>query len=333
MLSVSASTAILIYFTAYTGGFAQLYAMVGSLHKIWLLWALAVVLLSWVLDTMALHLLIRRIKKKQSIFSSLHTTIVGMLYCALTPFAVGGQPMQIAQMAGSGIESGNAVSIISMKSVVYQIGLTIYAILAVMGCLQLFLTGVPHFIAFTIFGLAANLLFIGSIIVMCVNEKLPGRFVRFITAKLAAIKLVKNPGKAYAAAHRQIRIFHDSFAIMRQSPYTLLGALLLTFIQLTTLYLVPFCIYKSFGLSGESLFYMIGANAIILMITAFIPLPGGSGAAEGSFYLFFSLFLAGPMVLPAIFLWRLFTYYSIILVGGATSAVMIMKKNMVGRLH
>lgn len=327
-ISVIVSGVILLYFMIYTGGFKQFYEMFTGLHKQWLLLALAAVIISWALDTFVLHVLIRRLHKGQGILASLRTTIVGMLYCALTPFAVGGQPMQIAQMASSGIESGNAVSIISIKSVVYQTALTIYAIVSVICGLQFFFAGVPHFIMFSILGLTANLVFIGTIILMCISKKLPVKLVRFSVGKLAALKIVKNPYKAYTTAKRQIKIFSNSFESMKQSPRTLIGILLLTFIQLTVLYFVPYCIYKSFGLSGVSPFYTIGANAIILMITAFIPLPGGSGAAEGSFYLFFSLFLTGSMILPAMFLWRILTYYLIILVGGVMSAVIIIKPKM-----
>lgn len=325
LLSVIVSAGILLYFMLYTGGFEQLCGILGGLHKQWLIWALAAVLFSWALDTFALHILIRRLHKNQRVLSSLRITIVGMLYSALTPSSVGGQPMQVAQMASSGIKSGNAVSIISIKSVIYQTALTIYAIIAAICCMPFFLAGVPHLIIFTILGLAANLAFIGAIILMCLSEKLPGKLVRFIIGKLAAAKIVKNPGKVYAAAQRQIKTFHNSFTVMKQSPRTLIGSLLLTFMQLTSLYLAPWYIYKSFGLSGTPTYYMLGANALILMITAFIPLPGASGAAEGSFYLFFSLFLSGSMILPAIFLWRFLTYYSIILVGGVMSAALIIK--------
>ena len=44
-------------------------------------------------------------------------------------------------------------------------------------------------------------------------------------------------------------------------------------------------------------------------------LPGAAGASEGSFYLFFSMFFTGGTIKSAILLWRIFSYYAVILVS------------------
>lgn len=61
---------------------------------------------------------------------------------------------------------------------------------------------------------------------------------------------------------------------------------------------------------------VVASAAFILMISSFVPLPGASGGAEGSFYMFFRMFFkASGSVSVAILLWRLFTFYLPIVVG------------------
>ena len=62
------------------------------------------------------------------------------------------------------------------------------------------------------------------------------------------------------------------------------------------------------------MFDMLGAQSFVNMVSAFIPLPGASGGAEGSFYLFFGTFF-GNLIMPALFIWRIGTYY-LNIVGG-----------------
>ena len=61
---------------------------------------------------------------------------------------------------------------------------------------------------------------------------------------------------------------------------------------------------------------MIAANAFVAMTTAFIPLPGAAGGAEGGFYFFFNFFFTARNIMAAIFIWRIITYYFNIGFGG-----------------
>jgi uncharacterized protein (TIRG00374 family) len=60
---------------------------------------------------------------------------------------------------------------------------------------------------------------------------------------------------------------------------------------------------------------MMAAQAFVTMVAAFVPLPGASGGAEGSFFLFYSMFFTQGTIFPAIILWRIITFYFNILFG------------------
>ena len=93
-----------------------------------------------------------------------------------------------------------------------------------------------------------------------------------------------------------------------------------TVIQITLNSLVPYFIYRSFGMHTAPVTTMVAAQVFVAMVSAFVPLPGASGGAEGSFYIFFGMFFQSA-ILPAILIWRLLTYYMNILVGGLASYI------------
>ena len=73
--------------------------------------------------------------------------------------------------------------------------------------------------------------------------------------------------------------------------------------------MVPYLIYRTFGFSDVGPDVMVAAQAYVSMVSAFVPLPGASGGAEGSFLLFFGPFFPTGTLLPATVLWRMLTYY------------------------
>lgn len=90
----------------------------------------------------------------------------------------------------------------------------------------------------------------------------------------------------------------------------------MTTFQLTAFFLVPYCVLMALGVQGLQVGDVVASAAFILMISSFVPLPGASGGAEGSFYVFFQMFFkASGSVSVAILLWRMFTFYLPIVVG------------------
>ena len=99
----------------------------------------------------------------------------------------------------------------------------------------------------------------------------------------------------------------------------LIRLIIYNIIQLTAYFSISFIIYIGFGLSGTDYFTIISCQAFVLMISAFMPLPGALGAAEGSYTLFFSkIFVDGEgnkFVGISTFIWRFLTFYLPIIVG------------------
>ena len=80
-------------------------------------------------------------------------------------------------------------------------------------------------------------------------------------------------------------------------------------------------------LTGANPADMITAQAFVTMVSSFMPLPGGSGAAEGSFYVFFKLFFTENIIKSAILIWRIITYFMNVIVFAPFANVSKISKN------
>ena len=94
----------------------------------------------------------------------------------------------------------------------------------------------------------------------------------------------------------------------------ILYTVVLSTLQLTVYFLVPYFILRAFGLNASA-FSMIAAQAFVLMISSFVPLPGAAGGAELSFFTFFKLFFPANLLNISVLVWRLVTFYLTVCVG------------------
>jgi uncharacterized protein (TIRG00374 family) len=321
LFGVATTIAILIWFAFSDGGLSSLISQLARTDARWLAVALLISVAYWFFEALVLQLLTRSVCKTFKFTDSMHTGLVGLFYNAVTPFSSGGQPMQLYVMSKQGLDLGAAGSILITKSIIYQTCLTAIAVFSIIFGADYFHAQVPYFSAFVAAGLAVNLAAVLAMYALSGSDALTKKISRAIVLALDKIKLIRHPDKILQKVHLQISIFHESSGRFGKNAPIKLLSYALTITQFLAYYSMPYCIYKSFGLSGASILLMLCAQSIITMITSFIPIPGLSGAAEGSFYLFFSLFFSAAAIVPAILVWRFLTYYLSVISGGVMWAL------------
>ncbi|HNW85851.1 MAG TPA: lysylphosphatidylglycerol synthase transmembrane domain-containing protein [Candidatus Limiplasma sp.] len=315
LLGIVLSVSTILTFFLVTDGVATLKQIYQSLQYGWLILGFGFVIVQWAFDALGLHLLVRQHQPHRRFFSSIVTTMVGVFYSAITPSATGGQPMQVISLSKQGMETGTATSVIIVKTMLYQIAITIYALAMVVLELPFFQQHVSSFSFVVLFAMAISVLFIGGLFLFTVNQKLTRKLGHGFIHLLSRLKLCRDEQRLHHRLEVQFEQFFISASTLGNSWKLCIGVILTTLCQLTCYFVVPFCIYRSFGLSGESVLRLLAATTFVYFASMFVPVPGASGGAEGSFFLFFSPFFPAGTIAPAILLWRLFTYYGAIIVG------------------
>ncbi len=316
LVTIILSFSVVFAFIVYKEGLSTLFQILNALDDFYILLAVFFIFVYWLLDGYILFRLTKINYKNLKLRDSLKTAMIGLLYSALTPFAIGGQPMQVFEMSKKDINTGDATSIITIKSILYQMMLTVFSIVALFFVGSIFHEKIKFFAFFVVLGLIMNLLFIAFIVLVAVNKNLSQKIVKGTIYFFHKIKIIKNPEQKFLSLQEQIENFHKSMYLLSNNYKEQSLCCVLTIVELSFYYLITYMIYRSFGYSEASFIVIISAQSIIMMVTAFVPLPGGSGAAEGSFYLLFSMFFKKEILLSAVFIWRFITYYSCIIVGG-----------------
>jgi uncharacterized protein (TIRG00374 family) len=316
------SVALIVYFCLSEDGLIDLSKHVKDFKKVWLYLAIAGMLLDLVIDTILIYIFTKNAKNQYSMKHAFKTCMVGHLYSAVTPFQSGGQPMQIYVMSKQGIDPGVATSALVQKFFVYQSGLTFYSAFAIIFHFRFFKGTLSTMMwGLALVGFLCQAVVIVMLLLVSFNQNVTKKIISFICKVLHKLHIVKDYEKTYSSWDEQLTFFHDSNKDLYKDKVLLIKTYALTFLQLTALFVVSYCIYRAFDFNQYSVFDMICAQAFVTMVSSLVPLPGAAGASEGSFVVFFAMFFTPGTIKSAVLLWRIITYYAVILISAPFSRI------------
>jgi uncharacterized protein (TIRG00374 family) len=272
-------------------------------------------ILFWVTDGLLLHHVTSYIYGKTSFLRSLKVGIVGLYYGALTPFATGGQPMQVVYMKRDNVPYGSSICIVSVKFIVYELSLCLFYVIAMLFRGGYFYRNYQQVFWLTTLGFVINLASVVMIVFIMINKNVPYKigygFVRFFHK----LRLIKKPEKAYKSIDKSINDFHTSTEYIIKYKGKVAVSVLLSLINLIFLFAIPYFIYVAFGHREKTIIDLITMQSFLMLAVSFFPLPGASGASEGGFYVFFSSYFTNVPVFIPMIIWRFISYYSVLIVG------------------
>ena len=213
-------------------------------------------------------------------------TFIGFFFSSITPAASGGQPVEIYYMTKEKISGANAALALMTNVCCYQIVTLALGIICCIinpivvdsGLLWLFIIGA------TING--SYLLFI----TICIfSDKLKEKLCKLLFKILKFFK-VKELDYKMKKIEEGINQYKKGSAFIKQNKIELVKSVFRVFIQMSIYYLIPYCVYKAFGLNGYNIFEIYTIQAVLFTTVSCLPLPGAIGVSET---VFLSLF--GPV--------------------------------------
>lgn len=315
IISLTVPIGLVIYFFMSENGLMDLSEKVTTFNWFWILIGVMFQFGNVAIDAYVLFRFTNNYDKNYTLTKAIKATVVGQFYSVITPGAVGGQPMQIYCMRKQNVDMGVASSSLIQKFLVYQTTITVYSLVASLCNLDLFQGDLSR-IMFTlaIFGFVSHAVVIVVLYMFSFKRKWTESLIRAIFKFLSKIKIIKNPEEKSKNITNQLDFFHKSNINLYKNKKMLVITCLLTILQLTLIFAIPYAIYRAFNFRGAKPFDMITGQAFVTMVSSFMPLPGGSGAAEGSFYIFFSMFFTQDTIKSAILIWRIIGYFLNIIV-------------------
>ena len=272
---------------------------------------------------------------KCNLKTSAKVAFLGKYYDNITPFAAGGQPMQIYYLHKKGFSGGVSSAVVLTKYFVNMFCWLLCAFL-LMVCNLGVLSQIDPNWALTIkivgwFGLAMNLLIPTMIVLFAVLPKFANACASGVVWLGAKVKLVKDKDKTMAKAFNTVNDFRSSIAIMSKKPLNFIILIVVCFVEVLLSFAFPYCILRMFSAIGNGegfgrLIEVMALYAFVQQSVAVIPTPGNSGAMEAVIMQALSAVAVGSVLMWSVLTWRLVVYYIYIVIGICLTVYEVIRK-------
>lgn len=309
-------TGLVLYFSLKDDFYETLHRLT-TLDIKYLLLAFLMVIFYWILRSLALHIFTKYFKKDNKYHSSLQLMLRTQFFNAVTPFATGGQPYQVYYLVQEGIPAAEAVNIIILNFIVYQIALVTLGIVAVCCnfCFHIF-NKVELLQHLVLLGFLCNT---GTIVLMFIisfSKRMNKKLVNFGIRVLTKLHIIKDKDAKLKDWDRRINQFDNGMKILLKNKKDFIKTIFLNLLALTCLYSIPVALLYAMGdFNSYTVPLAIVTSAYVMLLGSFVPIPGGSGGLEYGFMQFYGAFISGGMLSAIMLLWRFVTYYFGLIIG------------------
>lgn len=289
----------------------ELYLDISKLNPFYLFLAALLMVLYFSIEAFNIKGILNALKEKITFPKALGYTLVGFFFSSITPGATGGQPMEIYYLTKEDIKASHS----TMALLIHLCGAQISAVS--LGIIGLILK--PHIlnnglIYFFIIGSLFNTIPVTITIVGIFFPKFALKIINTIIKIMKFFK-TKNIESITKKINEELEIYQESAKYIKKDKKVFIKALFIAFIQIVVYYIIPFVIYKSFGLSGKTIFDFIIIQAILHSTVCSMPLPGSVGVTETVFLLIYGLAYPNNLLQSALVINRFINFYLFVFIS------------------
>lgn len=275
-------------------------------------------LIPWFTKSLRLLNWMNFLNHKFSYWEGFRISMMSELGAAISPTALGGEPVKTAMLYERGVTFGESVSLTTIASVedltFYLVGLPPAILLSGIWRvprLRMFLKRTfldsQHFI------LVTGLVIIGILVVL------------FILRKAGVFARIRKKLRKFWADFKQL---YHSMVKRGKSRFAL--NILLAGIQWSARYSVVTALVLSLGYSVNPIRFSIMQLVVFTLMTV-VPTPGASGGAEGMFLLLFGTLLPHRIIGTVLIGWRFIDYYFLSILALILLGIDKLRKKLTGK--
>lgn len=297
---------------------AELWRGLRAAHLPFLFLCVGLMLLYLSCEALSTFLVLRTLGTPAPLRRCLGYACVGFYFSTVTPSSTGGQPMQVYAMIRDGIPGAHGALDMLFISVCYQAATALYALGAWL-CFPALPAGLGKGLwVLLLFGFVCTTLLTAGMVLLLARPGWCGKLADVAAALLRRLPFVKDADGLRAKWEDPIAQYAQGGKELWRRPYLFPVLLALSLLQLSCLYLVPWTVYRAFGLSGHNVFELTALQSLMAVAVGLLPLPGSTGAAETAFLQAFAVFF-GPLVGPAVVLSRGISCYGMLVFTGVVA--------------
>jgi uncharacterized protein (TIRG00374 family) len=262
-------------------------------------------------ETAKYYLLMRESAGKGTLQQAFQVAALGKYYDFITPLSAGGQPFQVIYLSRIGLDAGSAGAV-PVAGYLYR-----HAAFVIISVITLLCGGAGVRSAALLIpaciGLLCIILVPAAIILFAVAPALTERVVHWCLTLLQKLKLLRDVEDREAVVLRALGSYTQSLKLLGRDKRMFFWAVVCSTVFECALAFMPYFVLRAFG-NTIGFWSVFRSCVLIYLSVTFIPTPGNSGAAEGSFYALFAVLGQGHLFW-AMLVWRFFCYYAFLVVG------------------
>ncbi len=324
MKSYAFNITLVVVFTGFIlwltlkDNYHEIITMLSNVHRGWLLVVIFLaifyqVIIGWILRRLTI-LSNPKYKFSQGVINA----FVASFFHGVTPSASGGQLAQVYIFKKQGVGLTDAASVLWMDFIIYQATMVVSVLILILLRFSYFFGNFSQFFVLVLFGFAINSIIIVGLWALVTFPKA----YRWISTKGIEIghklHIVKNKEKVLSSLNVQLEKFAKETHKLKTHKKTIVVSVLANFLRMFVYYSIPFFCAKALNIEvgiGD-LLNILALSSFVSMINCFIPIPGASGGTEATFVLMFSTIFGTISATSTMILWRLMTYYFVMVLGG-----------------
>lgn len=244
--------------------------------------------------------------EKITIWQALKFTMIGFFFCAVTPGASGGQPLEIYYMTKEKISGPKATMAILIQTCGIQMAVMTLGIFFLLFSPPVPIEG-PVLSLFSL-GLLINGIALAVLLVCIFSNYLAQKVVDGFFTLMKKMNLKKIAAKQ-DAANASLQRYADSSNYIKKHQKEFWQAMGRSFIQMSLYYLIPYFVYLAFGLREFNAWQIFAMQSILFVATSGLPIPGAVGASESVFLSLYGAIFGLELVSSAMLTTRGINFY------------------------
>ncbi len=303
-------------------------SVMAAIHSVkagYILIAIALMLGYIICEGINIWITMRALNKKTSVKDCIEYGFVGFYFSSITPSSSGGQPAQVYFMNRKGISITSSSLGLMILLFAHQLVVMLYGLIALFIKPEFMVSHKAGFHLLLAYGLISNAIILFGILFLIFLPKVVFKILNTMGKLLYKIRIIKNKDKLREKISQSLEEYERGAIYMKKNPKILLYVILVTILQITMLFAIPYVIYLGFGLRKFSMMDLILTQAILNIAVSSLPLPGAVGASESVFVDMFRNFF-GSLVVPGMLLTRIANFYIVLIISGIVSLISYIRK-------
>ena len=172
--------------------------------------------------------------------------------------------------------------------------------------------------ALAIIGVFLNSCALVLLIISIFSKKLSKILINFCVKILKFFKK-KNIDQLQEKLEYELTKYQENSDYIKKNKKIVFKSILSTLVQMCAYYMVPFFVYKAYGLNEYGIIRIMSLQALLYTTVSGIPSPGSVGVSEGGFLGIFRNIFSAEIISSAMILNRVLNFYLLVL----TSSIIV----------